>query len=92
MALTIKDTRLGLDWPNLGVREAVELNWPLVAAAMFLTAKDGGVEATNGITLGGGTITNNASWVGKWILLEASREGCVLTVAAASAAIVRISR
>ena len=62
------------------------------AAAMFLTANDGGVEATNGITLGGGTITNNAPWVGKWTPLEASREGCVLTVAAASAAVVRIPR
>ena len=62
------------------------------AAVMVLAAREGGVEATSGVTLGGGMITNNAAWVGKWIPLEASTQGCVVTIAAASAAVVKISR
>lgn len=62
------------------------------AAAMFLTASNGDAGATSGITLGGGTITNNAPWSGQWTALSPSAKGeCVLTVPAASAAVVRLS-
>jgi hypothetical protein len=65
---------------------------PKSAAAMFLAARDGDVEATNNVTLGGSTIANNAAWAGKWTTLGTSKEGCSLTVPAASAAIVRLWR
>jgi hypothetical protein len=47
---------------------------------------------TNNVTLGGSTIANNAAWAGKWTTLGTSKEGCSLTVPAASAAIVRLWR
>jgi hypothetical protein len=65
---------------------------PKNAASMFLAARDGDVGATNNITLGGGVIANNATWAGKWTSLEAGKEDCTVTVPAASAALVRISR
>ncbi len=65
---------------------------PASATAMFLTAREGGVLATNGVTLGGGTIVNNAPWTGKWTILPVSTGGCALTVPAASAVVVKLSR
>jgi hypothetical protein len=65
---------------------------PGKAARIDLTARDGSVEATDGITLGGGIITNNASWQGKWTDLKASKEGCELSVAPASAVAVRMAK
>ncbi len=62
------------------------------AAAMLLAAAEGGVLATNGVTLGGGTIANNAPWAGKWAALGASAGECVLTVPAASAVVVKLSQ
>lgn len=59
---------------------------------MFLTASQGGVLATNGITLGGGTILNNAPWTGKWTTLPVSTRGCALAIPAASAVVVKLSR
>jgi len=68
----------GLDWTN--------------AQAMFLTASDGAVGATNGVTLGGATITNNAPWQGQWTALNPAAKGeCTVMVPAASAAIVKLS-
>jgi hypothetical protein len=64
---------------------------PANASSMLLTARDGGIQATNGVTLGGGTITNNAAWDGKWTSVQASKESCEVTVPAASATIVKIS-
>lgn len=64
---------------------------PGSVAVMSLIARDEGVEATHGITLGGGTIVNNAPWEGTWAVLVSKRE-CVVPVPAASAAVVRISR
>ena len=58
--------------------------------AMFLVATNG-VGATNGVTLGGAFITNNASWLGQWTALSPLTNGqCVLTVSNSSAAIVKI--
>ncbi len=64
---------------------------PASATAMFLTAPNGDVGATSGVTLGGATITNNAPWRGQWTVLTASPSGpCKLRVPAASAAVVKI--
>src|SRR5262249_25386593 len=61
------------------------------AWAMFLTAPAGNVGATNGILLGGASITNNAPWLGQWTALAAPTNGrCVVTVPSASAAIVKM--
>lgn len=57
------------------------------SAVMFLTAPDGGVEATHGMTLGGSPITNDRPWHGQWTALSSTN----VTVPAASAAIVKIS-
>ncbi len=62
------------------------------ATAMFLTAPNGDVGATNGVTLGGGTITNNAPWRGQWTALTATAIGpCRLRVPATSAAVVKMA-
>ncbi len=77
-----------------GARDAavtiVASGFPLKSAtAMFLTAPDGNVGATSGVTLGGATITNNAPWRGQWTALTASPSGpCKVRVPAASAAVV----
>jgi hypothetical protein len=62
------------------------------ATVIALTAASGSVEATNGITLGGGRIVNNAPWHGTWKTLETTKEGCVVSVPAASAAVVKIEK
>lgn len=60
-------------------------------AAMFLAAS-GNPGATNGVTLGGATITNNAPWTGQWTSLGILTNGqCTVTVPACSAAIVAIT-
>lgn len=60
------------------------------ASVMFLTAGDGGVESTNGVTLGGGTIANNMPWEGKWAVVVSKNQD--LPVSAPSAAVFRFSR
>lgn len=61
--------------------------------AIFLTAPNGGVSAKIGVTLGGAPITSTGPWLGKWTPLAVGETGqCVVNVAAASAAIVRISK
>ena len=62
------------------------------AARIDLTARDGSVEVMDGITLGGGSIANNAPWEGKWTTLKPSKEGCEATVPSASAAVLRLSK
>jgi hypothetical protein len=58
--------------------------------AMFLMATNG-VVATNGVTLGGAFITNNAAFDGGWTELGYLTNGqCVVTVPISSAAIVEI--
>jgi hypothetical protein len=65
---------------------------PGSVAAMCLTSPDNDVAATNGITLGGAAITNNAPWLGRWTPLNPPANGqCTLSVPAASATIVKIS-
>jgi hypothetical protein len=62
------------------------------ASAIFLTAPNGDVGATNGITLGGAFITNDSPWVGKWTPLNSiSNNECTVIVPAASAAVVNVS-
>ncbi|HEV2247501.1 MAG TPA: glycosyl hydrolase family 79 C-terminal domain-containing protein [Terriglobia bacterium] len=61
------------------------------AAVMFLAAPSGDLEAKTGVTLGGASI-NNGSWEGKWTPLRSDKVGqTVLTVPAASAAVIRFS-
>jgi hypothetical protein len=62
------------------------------AEAMFLTAPDGDAGATNGITLGGGFITNHTPWRGHWMALrQTSNHQCKVLVPATSAAVVKFS-
>ena len=62
------------------------------AAVMFLTALDSDAGATRGVTLGGGTITNNAPWHGEWTPLKPGGSGQFsLTVFATSAALVKMT-
>ena len=65
---------------------------PASATVMFLTAPNGNLAATNGMTLGGASMTNNAPWLGKWTPLNSVTNGqCTVTVPAASAAVVKVS-
>lgn len=64
---------------------------PASAAAMFLTVPNGDVAATNGMTLGGAAITNDFPWQGKWTDLKLTSKQCVVSVPAASAAVIKIS-
>jgi len=60
-------------------------------SAMFLTQTNGDVTATNGVTLGGASISGTGPWPGQWTDLGALSNGqCIVAVPAASAAIVRI--
>lgn len=60
------------------------------AQAMFLTASNGAF-ATNGVTLGGAFITNNAPFLGQWTPLGPLTNGqCAVTVPMSSAAVVQI--
>ncbi len=62
------------------------------AAAMYLAVAGGNVEATNGVTLGGASITNNAPFQGQWTPLGSTSNGqMTVTVPAASAAVVKIA-
>jgi hypothetical protein len=61
------------------------------ASTMFLTAPAANAAATNGVLLGGASITNNAPWLGHWVFLGAPTNGQFkVTVPATSAAIVKI--
>lgn len=60
---------------------------------MFLEAPGGDVGATNGITLGGAPIVNDAPWRGQWTVLDPPDNApCVVTVPAASAVVVKMPR
>lgn len=65
---------------------------PGTVAAMYLTAPGGNVEATNGVTLGGASITNNAPWDGEWTTLgQTTHERFTVTVPEASAVVVKVT-
>jgi hypothetical protein len=60
--------------------------------AMFLTVPGGDVTSKTGVTLGGASISNDGPWLGKWTPLMSNKAGqCVVKMAAASAAIVKIA-
>lgn len=62
------------------------------AAIMPLTVAGGDVEATQGVSLGGGSISNDGPWQGHWTTLNRITNGdCVVTVPTASAAVVRLT-
>ena len=63
------------------------------AKAMFLSTPNNDPSATSGMTLGGGTITNNAPWRGEWTSLSPAVNGkYTVAVPPASAVVVKISR
>ncbi|HTR80598.1 MAG TPA: GH92 family glycosyl hydrolase [Bacteroidota bacterium] len=63
------------------------------ASVMFLTPPDGNLSATQGITLGGASISNSVLWQGKWTTLHDAESGAYLIkVPPASAALVKIDR
>lgn len=65
---------------------------PANASAMFLTAPNGDVTATSGITLGGSTLANNTLWNGTWTPLAPPKNGPqTIVVPATSAAIVKMT-
>jgi hypothetical protein len=60
------------------------------AEVIFLDSRDGDAAAKTGLSLGGGTISAQGPWEGKWMALTASQPGqFVVRVPAVSAAIVR---
>ncbi|MGH7951497.1 MAG: hypothetical protein ACREFE_06220 [Limisphaerales bacterium] len=62
------------------------------ARAMFLIAPRGDAGATNGITLGGASIANNAPWRGQWTILnQTTKHSCKVIVPATSVAVVKLS-
>ncbi|HYV28050.1 MAG TPA: glycosyl hydrolase family 79 C-terminal domain-containing protein, partial [Candidatus Eisenbacteria bacterium] len=89
--VTIINKEHGTGRRNAKVRILPEGFAAKTVEVMFLVARDGSVEATDGVTLGGGTISNSSPWKGTWKTLEATKEGCVVTVGAASAAVVRMA-
>jgi hypothetical protein len=61
------------------------------AEMMFLSAPNGDVGATNGITLGGASITNDSPWSGNWTSpVQSTNKQFAVNVPAASAVVVRI--
>lgn len=63
------------------------------AAALTVEAGEPGDPASQTATIGGAAITNDAPWQGKWTGLRLDRQGRVtVTVAATTAAVVRLSR
>ena len=60
-------------------------------ASMVLTDGDPGNASSYTTTLGGATITNNARWAGTWTpLAPAIHGGCIATVQATTAAVVKV--
>lgn len=61
------------------------------AEAMFLTAANGEIAATNGITLGGAPIGDDAPWRGQWRAVSMTGGHCEIAVPAVCAAIIKIT-
>jgi len=62
------------------------------ARVIFLSAPNGDISSTSGVTLGGAPIRDDGSWKGSWTPLHADEEGngFVIEVPSASAAMIRI--
>ena len=86
--LTLINNEHGNSAKDVDVTIAPPLN---AMEAIYLTAPNGDVAATSGVTLGGAEIGNDGSWNGKWSPLE-SRTGsrAVVHVPAATAVIVKL--
>ena len=92
LCVTIINKEHGTTAQDASVTIAAKGIVPASVATMFLTAPNGDVAATSGVTLGGATITNNAPWEGKWTPLQSSDAGqCSVKVPAASAVLVKIT-
>jgi len=90
--VTIVNKEHGADARDAAVTILTDGISPRVAAAMYLTAPNGNMRATNGVVLGGAFITNDAPWLGKWAFLDSVTNGqCTVMVPAASAAVVNVS-
>jgi hypothetical protein len=89
--VTIINKEHGVDARDASVTILAKGLAPAHAGVMYLAAAKGDVGATSGITLGGASITNNAQWQGQWTTLRPVKNSqYVLTVPAASAAVVKI--
>jgi len=82
---------------DAGAREVVaNLISPMpVARGEFisLVSPNGDVRAKTGVTLGGGTITNDRPWSGTWTSLPIGADGrCTVKVVAASAVVVKLTK
>lgn len=60
-------------------------------AAMFLTAPESGIAATDGVTLGNSSISSDGTWAGKWEPLQNDSKTITVKLAPASAAIVKLA-
>jgi hypothetical protein len=58
---------------------------------IFLSAPNGDVRAKNGITLGNSAIPDHGQWQGQWQSLDPDKNGCTVTVPAATAVLIRMS-
>jgi len=90
LCVTVINKEHGPSARNAGVRIVSPGFAARNAASMLLRAGAGGLQATNGVTLGGAPITNNAPSEEKWTSLEVAK-GCMITVDAATAAVVKLS-
>lgn len=89
--VTLINKEHGLGARDASVTIVVQGFLPTAGAVIALSAPGRDVAATNGITLGGASISNNAPWTGAWTSLNPSRNGsCSITVAAASASVVHL--
>jgi hypothetical protein len=61
------------------------------AALMFLKTANGNVTAQSGVTLGGGTISNDKKWNGQWKKLRGVKGSLVVDLEPASAVVVKLS-
>ena len=76
-----------------GANVAIDVAGYGPAEVMYLAAPNGNVAATSGVTLGGASIKDDASWDGQWAQLKPGEDGRVsVTVPAATAAVVRLQR
>ena len=89
--VTLINKEYGARGRNAAVTLSLNGFSPGAAEAMYLTVPGGNVEATNGMTLGGASITNDAPWQGQWTPLGSiTNAQLTLSLSAASAAVVKL--